>query len=311
MNYTYFPGCGSTGTGRPYEESLFEVFKVLGSGLDPLDDWNCCGATAFPAMDLAQATALCSRNFALAEKAHPEPGPVDVIAPCAGCYRALLKTEKAMAEGGTLAKRVSAALSTAGLSYQGHARSRHPVDVLVNDIGLEAIAAATVRPLKGVRVACYYGCLLVRPYALFDDAHEPTSMERLFRAVGAEPIDWPSRTVCCGGSCYCGGPIVGALPEATLQLSHTLLEDAKKRGADIVVTTCPLCQFNLEGFQSQMGRKYGERVNLTVGFFSQLLGVALGIPPRKLGIQRLFRWKLPELKKDASKDNKEKVVADA
>ena len=99
-----------------------------------------------------------------------------------------------------------------------------------------------------------------------------------------------------------------ALPEATLQLSHTLLEDAKKRGADIVVTTCPLCQFNLEGFQSQMGRKYGERVNLTVGFFSQLLGVALGIPPRKLGIQRLFRWKLPELKKDPIK---EKVVADA
>lgn len=295
MSYAYFPGCGSKGTGRPYEESLLAVFEALGSGLDVLDDWNCCGATAYPSVDLAKGIALSARNLALAEKARPGPGPVDLVAPCAGCYRAMLKTQRAMADGGSLAERVGDALRAVGLRYEGHARPRHPLDVLVNDIGLERIASAVVRPLKGLRVACYYGCLLVRPYALFDDSHEPTSMERLLRAVGADPVDWPLRTRCCGGSCYCGGALVGGLPEATLKLSHTLLEDAKSRGAQVVVTTCPLCQFNLEGFQAQMARTFGARLDLTVGFFTQLVGLALGIEERKLGIHRMFRWKLPEL----------------
>jgi heterodisulfide reductase subunit B len=274
---------------------LLAVFETLGSGLDVLDDWNCCGATAYPSINLDQAAALSSRNLALAEAAHPGPGPVDVVAPCAGCYRALVRTQKTMADGGKTAKRVRNALGSLGLSYEGHARARHPLDLLVNDIGLERIAAAVVRPLRGLRVACYYGCLLVRPYALFDDSREPTSMERLFRALGAETVDWPLRTRCCGGSCYCGGALLGALPEATLELSHELLKDAKQRGANVVVTTCPLCQFNLEGFQGQMARTFGGSHELTVGFFTQLLGVALGIEPRKLGIQRMLQWELPDL----------------
>lgn len=293
MRYTYFPGCGAEGTGRPYEESLLAVFEALGSGLDVLDDWNCCGATAYPSINLDQAAALCTRNLALAEAAHPGQGPVDVLAPCAGCYRALVRTEKTMSEGGGTAQRVRSALDAVGLSYHGQARPRHPLDVLVNDIGLEHIKASVVRPLKGLRVACYYGCLLVRPYALFDDARDPMSMERLFQAVGAETVDWPLRTRCCGGSCYCGGALLGALPEATLELSHDLLKDAKQRGADVVVTTCPLCQFNLEGFQGQMARTYGGNYEVTVGFFSQLLGVALGLDEHKLGLQRMLQWSLP------------------
>jgi len=294
MSYAYFPGCAAKSTGRPYQESLVAVFQALGSGLEAIEDWNCCGATAYQAVDVAQATALGARNFALAERARPGPGPVDVVAACAGCYRALLKAQQAMAQGGAMAERVNRALGTVGLTYQGQARSRHPIDVLVNDIGLEKITRAVVKPLKGLRVACYYGCLLVRPYALFDDSHQPTSMERLFRAAGAEPVDWPLRTRCCGGSCYCGGPLVGALPEATLELSHELLVDAKRRGAEVVVTACPLCQFNLEAFQGQMHRVFGDRPRVTVGFFSQLLGLALGIDRKKLGIQRMFRWELPD-----------------
>ena len=164
----------------------------------------------------------------------------------------------------------------------------------MNDIGLDRIAEAAVRPLRGLRVACYYGCLLVRPYATFDDRRTPTSMERLLESVGAEPIDWPLRTRCCGGSCYCGGPLIGALPEATLRLSHRLLKDAKRRGADAIATVCPLCQFNLEAFQGQMARKFGEPVDLTVGFFTQLLGTALGLDERALGVHRMLRWRLPE-----------------
>jgi len=295
MTYAYYPGCSAAGTGRSYEESLLSVFAALGSGLDALDDWNCCGATAYPAVDAAKGFALSARNFALAEEARPGTGPVDLVAACAGCYRALLKTERVLAHGGAVAERVGGALNAVGLHYEGRARTRHPLDVLVNDIGLEKIAAAVARPLEGLRVACYYGCLLVRPYATFDDQREPTSMERLLRVLGAEAIDWPLRTRCCGGSCYCGGPLVGVLPEATLQLSHALLEDAAKRGANVIATVCPLCQFNLEAFQGQMSRKFGKRVALTVGYFTQLVGLALGLDERTLGIHRMLYWQLPEL----------------
>ena len=179
MSYAYYPGCSAKGTGRAYEESLHAVFGALGTGLDELEDWNCCGASGYPAVDAAKAAALSARNLALAESARPGPGSVDVVAPCAGCYRALLKTERTLADDGAMAARVGGALGAAGLRYEGRARTRHPLDVLVNDIGLYRIAEAAVRPLRGLRVACYYGCLLVRPYATFDDRRAPTSMERL------------------------------------------------------------------------------------------------------------------------------------
>jgi heterodisulfide reductase subunit B len=294
MSYAYYPGCSAAGTGRSYDESLLAVFDALGAELDPLDDWNCCGATAYPAVDAVKGLALSARNLALAETAQPGPDPVDLVAPCAGCYRALLKTERALADAGRVAERVGTALDAAGLRYEGRARTRHPLDVLVNDVGLERIADAVVRPLDGLRVACYYGCLLVRPDATFDDRREPTSLERLLRAVGADPIDWPLRTRCCGGSCYCGGPLVGTLPDATLRLSHRLLDDARERGATVVATVCPLCQFNLEAFQGQMSRTFGEPVDITVGFFTQLLGLALGLDERTLGIHRMLHWRLPE-----------------
>jgi heterodisulfide reductase subunit B len=295
VSYSYYPGCSAHGTGRPYEESLLAVFETLGSGLDALDDWNCCGATAYPSSDLAKGFALSARNLALAEDAWPGEDTVDLVAPCAGCYRALLKTGRMLDDGGADAERVGGALRAVGLDYEGRARPRHPLDVLVNDVGLDRIADAVVRPLAGLRVACYYGCLLVRPYATFDDMREPTSMERLMQALGAETIDWPRRTRCCGGSCYCGGPIVGALPEATLRRSFELLEDAGERGANMVASVCPLCQFNLEAFQGQMSRTFGKPIELTVAYFTQLVGLALGIDERTLGIHRMIGWRLPAL----------------
>jgi heterodisulfide reductase subunit B len=134
----------------------------------------------------------------------------------------------------------------------------------------------------------------VRPYAPFDDQYNPTSMERLLQAVGAEPVEWPLKTRCCGGSCYCGGPLIGTMPEATLRLSYTILREARKRGADVVVTACSLCQFNLEAFQDRMNHEFGDSLDMTVAFLPQVLGLALGQSERSLGIQRLLRWQLPE-----------------
>src|SRR5512144_642126 len=294
VNYAYFPGCSMEASGRSYEESMLAVFGRLGVGLTEIEDWNCCGATAFPSVDAVKSLALSARNLALAERHQPGDAPVDVLAPCAGCYRALLKTERELADGDGTAERVDAALHAIDLRYQRRARARHPLDVLVNVIGLDRVADAVVRPLDGLRVACYYGCLLVRPYAPFDDQQAPTSMERLFEACGAEPIDWPLRTRCCVDSCYCGGPLIGNLPDATLRLSHQLLEDAMRRGADVIATVCPLCQFNLEAFQGRMRRTFGSRIELTVGFFTQLLGLALELDDRALGLPRMLRWRLPE-----------------
>jgi heterodisulfide reductase subunit B len=292
--YTYYPGCSAAGVGRAFTESLYAVFEHLGSGLDELEDWNCCGATAWPSVDQDQAFALAARNLALAEDRAPDAGPVDVLASCTGCYRALLKAQEALGAPGTTQAKLARALGSIGLDFEGRARARHPVDVLLNEIGLERIREAVVRPLTGVRVASYYGCQLVRPFATFDDQQDPTSMDRLVEAVGAEPVDWPLKTRCCGGSCYCGGPVIGVMPEATMQLSYALLREASKRGADVIVTICPLCQFNLEGFQDRMAKRFGHPLDVPSGFITQLMGLAFGIDERRLGIHRLLRWRLPE-----------------
>ncbi len=293
MSYAYYPGCSLKGSANPYEESLLAICKRLGVGLDELDDWNCCGATAYWAVDQMKAFAMTARNLALAELTEPGSAPVDLMAPCGGCYMMLLKSQRYLKEHQSVADTVEEALEAAGLHYDGRVRVRHPLDVLVNDIGLERIADAVTRPLSGLKVACYYGCLLVRPYATFDDQHDPTSMDRLMAALGADPIDWPLKTRCCGGSC-CGGPLIGTIREAGLRLISDLLQDAKRRGADVLVTACPLCQFNLECFQERAGREFGTPVELTVGFFTQILGLALGLDERSLGIQRMLRWQLPE-----------------
>jgi heterodisulfide reductase subunit B len=292
--YAYYPGCSARGVGRAYEESLMAVFERLGTGLDELEDWNCCGATAWPSVDEGQANALAARNLALTEDRAPDGGPVDLVAACTGCYRALVRAEHVLGERGAGAGKVEGALASIGLNYEGRARARHPVDILVNEIGLDRIREAVVRPLEGVKVASYYGCLLVRPFSTFDDQHNPTSMDRLVAALGAEPVEWPLKTRCCGGSCYCGGPVIGAMPEATMQLSYALLREATKRGAEMIVTICPLCQFNLEGFQGRMSRRFGRPLDVPVAFISQLVGIALGIDERALGIHRLLRWRLPE-----------------
>ncbi|HZD78924.1 MAG TPA: CoB--CoM heterodisulfide reductase iron-sulfur subunit B family protein [Actinomycetota bacterium] len=292
--YTYYPGCSAEGVGRAFTESLYAVFTHLDAELEELEDWNCCGATAWPSVDQDQAFALAARNLAIAERRAPGSEPVDLVASCTGCYRALIKAEEAMVTPGERAERLGGALGAIGLRYEGRARTRHPVDILLNEIGVDRIRQAVVRPLTGVKVASYYGCQLVRPFATFDDPRDPTSMDRLVEAIGAEPIEWPLKARCCGGSCYCGGPVIGAMPEATMQLSYALLREAGKRGADVIATICPLCQFNLEGFQGRMAKRFDHPLDMPVVFITQLLGIALGIDEKRLGVRRLLRWRLPE-----------------
>jgi heterodisulfide reductase subunit B len=292
MSYWYYPGCSLKSNGKAYEESLLAVFRTLDASLWELSDWNCCGATTYMSVDEAQAFALAGRNLALTEQAAreaPKNGPPQLIAPCNACYLALVKTQRYIDLHPGLARQVQAGLRAVNLRYDGGVTVRHPLDVLVNDIGLERIHDTAKRRLNGLKVACYYGCQVVRPFALFDSAHNPTSMDRLVQVMGAKPVPWPLKTRCCGGT------LTGTMRDVGLRLSQILLQDAARRGAEMIVTICPLCQFNLECYQQEMRGASGERIHLPVLYLTQLVGMAFGLPDRALGLQRLFVAPQPAL----------------
>jgi heterodisulfide reductase subunit B len=284
MTYQYYPGCSAKSNGRAYEESLRAVFQALDVPLAELQDWNCCGATAYMSVDEVQAFTLAARNLALAERQGEGAAqtPTPLIAPCSACYLVLSKTQRYIVQHPDLGRQVNAGLKAVGLSYTGKVQIRHPLDVLVNDIGLARVSRLVKHPLKGLKVACYYGCQVVRPFATFDSAYNPTTMDRLVEALGATAVKWPLKTRCCGGT------LIGTIPDTGLRLSHILLKEASRRGADTMVTVCPLCQFNLECYQNEMGRQFHDPVGLPVVYLTQLLGMAFGIPDVQLGIQRLF-----------------------
>ena len=189
MKYLYYPGCSLKGSSRGYEESILAVFGRLQFPMEELDGWNCCGATAYMAVDEVKALALAARNLALAEDSAGSE-PVSLVAPCNSCYLVLSKVQRYMQEFDEIGRTISQAMRQAGLRYRGDVHVRHPLDVLINDIGIDAIRQQAVEPLKGSKVACYYGCQMVRPYATFDDQYDPTTMDDLLAAMGAEPVAW-------------------------------------------------------------------------------------------------------------------------
>jgi heterodisulfide reductase subunit B len=282
MKYIYYPGCSLKSTGKPYEESLLAVFKALNIQYEELKDWNCCGATAYMAIDDLKAVMLAARNIAIAEKQLEGEKEINIIAPCSACYMVLLKTKYFLENNPDELKLIQKSLNENSLNYSGKAKIRHPIDVLANDVGIEEIKKRVKKPLKGVRTACYYGCQTVRPYSEFDDQRNPQAMENILKAAGAETIEWTLKTRCCGAS------LTGTVPEVALPLSFILINEAKKRRAEIITTACSLCQFNLECYQPNMEKKFKVDTNIDVMYFTQLLGLALGIPRNDLGFKRSF-----------------------
>jgi len=274
--FSYFPGCSLKGSGRAYEESLLPVFKSVGVELDELKDWNCCGATAYMAVDEVDACVMASRYLAIAEKA----GHKEVVAPCSACYLVLNKTKHYLHDSPAINKVVNLALQEGGLAYSGNTPVRHPLDVIIHDIGLDAIKAKVKKPLKGLKVVPYYGCQIVRPYSTFDNQYNPTTMDRLLEALGATVLDFPLKTRCCGGS------LTGTLPEPGLLCTYILLKEAKKRGADVIATVCPLCQFNLDAYHDKIEARWTEPVRIPTVYFTQLMGLAFGMSAQELGLQR-------------------------
>ncbi len=278
-DYLYFPGCSLKGSGAPYEKSLLAVFNTLGLRLREIPDWNCCGATAYLSVDADMAVTLAARNLALAERADGQ----DVVAPCSGCYLSLMKAKATLAEYPDVRDRITGALGKAGLAYEGRAAVRHPLEVLLTDVGADALKKHVVRPLKNLRVAAYYGCAILRPYPAVPDAQSPHSLEDLCRIAGATPVDYPQKARCCGGMLTSGVQSVG------LRLVEILLAEAQAADADAIVTTCPLCQYNLEVYQDRLCKDRGTDLRLPVLYFTQMLGMAFGLDDRALGLDQLFR----------------------
>ncbi len=271
--FSYFPGCSVKITNKAYDTSTRNVASALGMELEELDDWNCCGATAYMAIHEKKSFLLCARNLALAERLGK-----DLVTVCNGCYLIMRKTSKYMAENPELNDEIQTALAAGGMSYNNTVNVRHFLDVIVNDLGQEEIRGSVTRPLKGLKVAPYYGCQISRPFGEIDDPEDPQMLDKLIDWLGGEAVPFPLKAKCCGGM------MMTTQPEIGQELSGKLLKHARLTKADCIITACPLCQINLEAYQKQIGQKFGSDCEIPVLYFTQLMGVALGLDNDELAI---------------------------
>ena len=272
MNYTYFPGCSLESTAYDYDASARAVMQVLGSELVELPDWNCCGATGAEVISHLLSIALPARNLAKAQQIGDQ-----IVTTCSSCYFNLFRVNSHLAADAELQHELDAVLGEVGLHYDGRLRVRHLLELMVTDIGEKAIAGRVQRPLDDIRVAPYYGCLVVRPYAEFDGPDLPTSMDRLLTTLGADVVPYVMKTRCCGGVLMTTQKNIG------LKLVGDILSPI--RDVDCVVTVCPLCQLNLEAYQREVAGKLGEPVHIPVLYFTQLIGLAFGLPEQDLKLK--------------------------
>ena len=276
MKYPYYPGCSMHATGRSYDESIKAIAPALGLELEDVDDWNCCGATAYMSVNEVLSFSLSARNLAKVKDA----GGDQVCVPCNACYTNLRKTEHYLAEFPELKAKVDTALAEGGMKYDGGVKPRHLLEVMVEDIGLDRIKAAVKKPLEGLKVAPYYGCQIVRPLGLAEHPDDPVSLDHVISALGATPTYFPMKTVCCGGS------LVLTREDVALRLCRNLLLCAQQGGADCIVVACPLCQMNLDGYQKKINKRYGKDFHFPILYFTQLVGMAFGVPASELGLKR-------------------------
>ncbi len=276
--YLLYPGCSMESSAKAYSDSLVAVAKPIGLELEEVKDWNCCGATEYLGISLTPAYALITRNLALASK--QANGSKTVVAPCSACYLNLAKADYYMQEQPKLGVMVNEALKAGGLSYKpGTLSIRHLLDVMVYDIGLDTIKSKVVRPLTGLRVAPYLGCMVPRPdyENRWSDHEHPVELDLLLKALGAEVIDFPLKTHCCGGHMTQIGP------ETAFELIRRLISSADQYQTDIMATLCPMCQMNLDAYQTETNRHFGTNYHMPIVFFTQLMGLAFGLQPEDLG----------------------------
>jgi len=278
MKYAYFPGCSVEASAHEYGMSCMAVNKVLGIELVEIPDWNCCGSIdAVHAYNPELSLSLSARNFSIAETMN-----MDIVTLCSACFFTLSRASKMLHEDPNLKGAVDKIMNDAGLKFTGESKIRHYLDVLINDVGPSKIAEKVKVPLKGLKVAPYYGCLIVRPPQVrsFDDPEHPKSMDKIIEAIGAQSLDYPDKTRCCGAS------LVLTDESVMLEMTKDVLLSAKAIGADCIVTPCPMCHFNLDAKQADVEDRFDLNIDMPILYFTQLMGLAFGLNPKDLGLGR-------------------------
>ena len=266
MKVSYYPGCALHGTSLEYDESTQAVSRMLGVELCELPDWNCCGASSAHVTNESLARNLAARNLAIAQ----EQG-MDLVVPCAACYGRFKAAEKETAEG-------------ASTAMKWNFRVLNLLEFIVTSGLTEKIQALKKRSLAGLKVVCYYGCLLVRPPKVTGARkyENPEEMDRLMELLGAESIPWSYKTDCCGGS------LVLTRTDIVRRLTQKLFDKALEAGAEAIVVACPLCQSNLDSRQEEIAREAGKGYELPILYFTELIGLAIGHQDAKKWFKRHF-----------------------
>jgi len=276
MRLAYYPGCVAQESGKELDMATRWVAKKVGLELVGFPNFSCCGSGFVDEANSTLNTAMNARNLAIAEKAG-----LDILTVCSTCT-GMLSLANHQLKDPKVRARVDGALSQIGVAYSGKTRVKHLLEVLTKEIGTERIRALVTRPLKGLKVGAFYGCHLLRPSAELgsESAEEPHSFEDLIAALGAEPVMYRGRVMCCGF------PILFVKEATANRIAATQIQDAKAHGAHAMATPCPLCHISLDSFQNKAEKQAGHDLDMPIFHLPQLVGLALGATPEELGLPR-------------------------
>lgn len=278
MEIAYYPGCSLHASSELYDIQSRKVLRRLGVELKEIEDWNCCGATSASKTDDFLAIALPARNLGIADAS----GLSEIVIPCSSCYSRMIVSQKKLADDPVLKNKINAELTK---KVEGKIKISSILEVLVSKASAGEIAEKSIKKLEGLKPVCYYGCLLTRfpcDVEVPDNVENPQGMEIVCKAMGAQPLDWSYKTDCCGASAAINDT------DTSLLLMSRILKDALSRGANCFVTTCPMCQLNMDAYQDRVGEKYGIQKRLPVYFITELLGIAMGFSPDEMQLNRHF-----------------------
>jgi len=278
MDISYYPGCTLHGSSKIFDVQVGLIFQELGVHLHELEDWNCCGATSASKTDDFLAIAMPARNLGIAD----DMGLDQLLIPCSACYNRMLVAQQELLMNDRLRSEINSGLTK---KFTGKTKIVSIAGLLCDLLDQKSVRKKLHRKLRTLKPVCYYGCMQTRfplKIPISDNVENPQAMERVMRAIGARPRDWAYKTDCCGASASVNDT------DTALRLMSTILKDAVARGADCFVTSCPMCQLNLDAYQEKIGKAYGINKRLPVYFITEMVGLALGKTPEELQIDRHF-----------------------
>ncbi|MCX8116759.1 MAG: CoB--CoM heterodisulfide reductase iron-sulfur subunit B family protein [Desulfobacterota bacterium] len=284
MDYLYFPGCTLYTKAKNFDQTARNCSLLLGFELKELPEWTCCGATFPLATDNLMALLPPARLLA---RARTQGASLTTL--CAICFNVIKRTNRLIQEDGEKREKINQFIEA---NYEGDLKILHYLEILKGEIGFSKVKEKLVKPLRGLKAAAYYGCMLLRPFEemRFDDKERPTLMEDFLAALGAEPIDFPYKIECCGSFQSV------ASPEVATECAYKILNSAVKHGAEVVISTCPMCTFNIDHKQADIKEHHLSFKPVPVLYFTQVLGMAMGLGVETLGFEQNFVDPIPLLR---------------